>query len=216
MFDVQAILQSGGILILALIIFAESGLLVGFFLPGDTLLVAAGLLASEDRLPLLFILPAAFLAATIGYQVGYVIGVRAGPRIFKRKDGILFREDYIKRTEDFFNRHGGKAVVLARFIPVIRTVVPLMAGFGRMPRARFITYNIIGGFVWTVGLILAAYWIGNKIPNLDKVIAPLILLAVALTTGSVFWQLLKSSKRRKELKKALRQELNYFFDKKSS
>lgn len=211
MFDVEAILQSGGVLILALIIFSECGLLVGFFLPGDTLLVAAGLLASNDKLPLLLVLPAAFLAATLGYQVGYLIGERAGPYIFKRKDGILFREEYVARTQTFFNRHGGKAVIFARFIPIVRTVVPLVAGVGHMPKRRFVFYNIVGGLLWTVGLILAAYWVGNRIPNLDKLIAPLILLATLATIGSVLIELTRSAEKRRALKKALRQELNYFF-----
>lgn len=215
MFDVEAILQSGGLVVLALIIFAECGLLVGFFLPGDTLLVAAGLLASTnpESFPILLVLPTAFLAATTGYHVGYLIGEGAGPRLFKRKDGILFREDYVERAQNFFKKHGPIAVILARFVPIVRTIVPLLAGVGKMPRARFTLYNLIGGLLWTVGLTLAAYWIGSRIPNLDKIIFPMILLATIATTGSVAWELLKNKHKRHHLRSAIRQEWRYFFRK---
>ncbi|MBA3757499.1 DedA family protein [Candidatus Saccharibacteria bacterium] len=213
MFDVEAILQSGGLIILALIIFAECGLLIGFFLPGDTLLVAAGLLASTnpETFPILLVLPIAFLAATVGYQVGYLIGERAGPRIFKRSDGILFREDYVDRAEAFFKRHGPIAIIFARFVPIVRTIVPLVAGVGKMPKGYFTFYNIVGGFLWTIGLTLAAYWIGSRIPNLDKIIVPLVILATVATTSSVLLQLLRSKEKRRQLKSAISQEWEHFF-----
>jgi membrane-associated protein len=214
MFDVEALLQSGGLLILALIIFAETGLLLGFFLPGDTLLIAAGLLASEQKLPILLVPPIAFGAAIAGYHVGYLIGERVGPRLFKRHDGILFREDYINRTSLFLNKHGGKALILARFVPVVRTLIPLIAGIGKMSKKRFNFYNIVGGLVWTFGLTLAAYWIGTRVPDLDRFIAPLILLATVLTFGSAFWKFASNADKRRALKHALREEYNYFFGRK--
>jgi membrane-associated protein len=135
MINVDSILQGGGLLAVALIIFAECGLLLGFFLPGDTLLIAAGVFAAQGKLPIALLLPIVAIAAIAGYQVGYLIGERAGPRVFKRKDGLLFREEYVDRAQDFFTRHGGKAILLARFIAVVRTFVPLVAGIGIIQRS---------------------------------------------------------------------------------
>src|ERR1700754_2440485 len=142
--DVNQIIQTGGLLAILLIIFAETGLLLGFFLPGDTLLIAAGIFASQDKLPLGWLLILTPLAAILGYQVAYKIGERAGPKLFHRDDGVLFRSEYIKRTEDFINRHGGKAILLARFVVVVRTVIPLLAGMGKMSKKKFLFYNVLG------------------------------------------------------------------------
>src|SRR5581483_10974378 len=168
-FSVDHIIQVGGTLLTALIIFGESGLLVGFFLPGDTLLIAAGIFASKGKyINIWELLPAVFAAAVIGYQVGYQIGFRGGPRVFKREDGVLFRADYIPRTEKFIDQHGGKTMVLARFIAVVRTIVPLLAGVGKMRRRTFFIYNVAGAAIWTGSITLAAYYIGRKVNNLDK------------------------------------------------
>lgn len=205
----EVIIQSGGLLLLIFVIFAETGLLVGFFLPGDTLLLAAGIFASQGHLPLewtLILLPAAAIA---GYQVGYLIGEKAGPKIFKRQDGLLFRQEYIVRTENFFTKHGGKTILLARFVPIVRTIVPVVAGIGRMSKRTFFMYNIAGSILWIWSITLAAYWLGKRVPDLDKIILPLILIAIILTTGSVFWQLLNSQAKRHQLKRALKDELRY-------
>jgi membrane-associated protein len=207
------IVQAGGILLVALIIFAETGLLVGFFLPGDTLLIAAGLFAAEHhhKVPLWALLPAVAIAAILGYETGYKIGLAAGPRFFKRKNGLFFRQDYVERTTDFFERHGGKAVILARFIAIIRTVVPLVAGMGRMNRGFFRLYNIIGAILWTFSVTLAAYWVGQRFKHLDKYIVDLLLLAMVLTVGAVLVEALRSKRRRAALRTALREEIHYFF-----
>jgi membrane-associated protein len=215
MFDVQGIVASGGILAVALIIFAETGLLLGFFLPGDTLLVAAGLLAGQHKLPVLVLLPVIAIAAIAGYEVGYIIGKRAGPRFFKRKDGLLFREEYVLRAEKLAEKHGGKSILIARFIAIVRTVVPLVAGMGKMPRKKFVIYNIIGGVAWVSTIILAAYWIGSRVPNIDRVILPLVLLAMIGTVGIMMWQFGSNAQKRRELKVALREEWNYLFQRKS-
>jgi membrane-associated protein len=209
--DVNQIVQTGGLLAIAFIIFAETGLLIGFFLPGDTLLIAAGVFAAQGKLPLLVLIPICAVAAFFGYRVGYMIGERAGPRIFKRKDGVLFREEYIKRTEEFLQKHGGKAVLLARFIVVVRTVIPLVAGVGKMSKKKFFVYNLIGSILWTSSIILAAYWLGHKIPNLDKYIIYFVVAAMVLTTGGGFIEIMRSRARRQELMSALREELSYFF-----
>ncbi len=166
MFDVEHIVASGGILIVAAIVFAESGLLVGFFLPGDTLLFSAGLLASQGSpsLPLLLLFTS--IAAIVGDNVGYSIGRRAGPRIFKKDDGILFHKDHLIKAEKFYEKHGGKAITIARFVPVVRTFAPVVAGAGKMPRKRFMFFNIIGGVLWVFSMTLLGYWLGSKIPCL--------------------------------------------------
>ena len=218
MFDVNSIVASGGILVIALIIFAETGLLLGFFLPGDTLLVAAGIFASQHKsqLPLVALLIVVAIAAIAGYEVGYVIGKRAGPRFFKRKDGLLFREEYVLRAERLAEKHGGKSILIARFIAIVRTIVPLVAGMGKMPRKKFVIYNFIGGAAWTSSVILAAYWIGSRVPNIDRVVLPLILLAMIGTVGIMMWQFGSNAQKRRELKNAMREEWDYLFNKNKS
>jgi membrane-associated protein len=209
------IVQAGGILVVALIIFAETGLLAGFFLPGDTLLIAAGVFAAEHHhlVPLWALLPAVAVAAILGYEVGYKIGAVAGPRFFKRTDGLFFRQDYVTRTTAFFERHGGKAVILARFIAVIRTVVPLVAGMGKMDRRFFRLYNIVGGILWTFSVTLAAYWVGSRVHNLDKYLVDLLVLAMVLTVVGLLGGALRNKRTRAGLRQALREEFRYFFKK---
>ena len=196
---------------LTAIIFAESALLVGFFLPGDTILIPAGILASQDKLSLYVLLPSVALAAIIGYQVGYAVGERAGPRVFKRSDGLFFRADYIPRTEDFVRRHGGKAMILGRFIAVVRTIIPIVAGIGQMRRRTFLFYNILGAIIWTWGLILASYWVGRRVENVDKFIVPIILLGVLATVGGEVWFIFRSHRSRQQFFQALKEEWHYFF-----
>ena len=211
MLNVDTILQTGGLLAVALIIFAETGLLVGFFLPGDTLLIAAGVFAATGRLPLAAVLPVAAIAAILGYQTGYQIGYRAGPRLFHRKNSALFREEYLERTEKFFKQHGRKTLLFARFIVVVRTVIPLVAGMGKMDKRKFLFYNVVGGIIWTFSVTLAAYWLGKRIPNLDHYIVLLVVLAIVLTSGTVIYELLRNRDKRHELSAAVREELNYLF-----
>lgn len=212
-FSPETIVQSGGLIVITLVIFAETGLLVGFFLPGDTLLVAAGIFAAQGNLPLGLLLISMAVAATAGYQLGYVIGEKAGPKVFKRKDGVLFREEYIAKTQDFFTRHGTKTVLLARFVPVVRTVAPLVAGVGGMDKRKYFLWNIAGAVLWTTGLTLAAYWLGKRIPDLDKIILPLLLLAMIATTGSILVEVLRSRTRRAALVRAFKEEFRYLFKK---
>lgn len=206
----ETIVESGGLLVITLVVFAETGLLVGFFLPGDTLLVAAGIFASQGHLPLGALLVCLAAAAILGYQLGYAIGAHTGPRLFNRKDGVLFKEDYVAKTHEFFARHGGKTIMLARFVPVVRTIVPLVAGVGKMSKRKFLAYNIAGGIFWTFGLTLAAYWLGQRIPDIDKFLLPVLVLAVVFTTGPVALQIFGNKARRHELKNALKDEFDYF------
>lgn len=210
MLNVNEILQGGGLLALGMIIFAETGLLAGFFLPGDTLLIAAGIFAAQDKLPLWAILPIAAVAAIAGYQAGYQIGRRAGPKLFSRNDGP-FRQEHLERAETFFARHGRKTILFARFIAVVRTVIPLVAGMGKMDKRRFWFYNIVGGIIWTFSVTLSAYWLGKRVPNLDHYIIFLVILAIIVTSGTVIVELIRVPARRHEISQALRTELKYLF-----
>lgn len=199
MFDVEHIVASGGILIVAAIVFAESGLLVGFFLPGDTLLFSAGLLASQGSpsLPLLLLFTS--IAAIVGDNVGYSIGRRAGPRIFKKDDGVLFHKDHLIRAEKFYEKHGGKAITIARFVPVVRTFAPVVAGAGKMPRKRFMFFNVVGGIFWVFSMTLLGYWLGSKIPGLSDYIEYVLIGIIVLSLGGSFIHIIRDEKTRKAL-----------------
>ena len=145
------------------VIFAETGLLIGFFLPGDSLLFTLGVFvgAAKIGLPLWVVLPALFLAAVLGNSTGYLIGYRVGPRVFDRPDSRFFKREYVDRTHVFFERHGGKAIVLAQFVPIVRTFTPVAAGVGRMNFRHFISFNMIGALLWAVGVTTLGYWLGG-------------------------------------------------------
>jgi membrane-associated protein len=210
--DVNHIIQTGGLLAILAIIFAETGLLLGFFLPGDTLLIASGIFASQGKLPLIPLLILTPVAAILGYQVAYKIGEQAGPKLFHRNDGVFFRSEHITRTEDFIKMHGGKAILLARFVPVVRSVVALVAGIGKMAKNKFLFFNITGGIIWTTTVILAAYWLGHKIPDLDKYLIVLVVTAMVVTTGGGLIEVMRTKSRRAALKQALKDEFYYFFN----
>lgn len=207
MFDVQAI-AGAGILVIAAIVFAESGLLIGFFLPGDTLLFSAGLLAAQGVLPLGWLLFATIVAAIIGDNVGYSIGRRTGHRIFKKEDGILFHKEHLIRAEKFYEKHGGKTVTLARFIPVVRTFAPMVAGIGKMPRKKFMFYNVFGALIWGGGVTLLGYWLGSKIPGLEHYIEYVLIAVVVASFGLSFLHILREPKARKALISGLKNQLS--------
>lgn len=197
--DVSQIIESGGILIIAAIIFAESGLLVGFFLPGDTLLFGAGLAASQGRLPLGWLLFAVIAAAIIGDNVGYSIGRRSGKRIFSREEGVLFQKEHITRAQNFYERHGGKTIIMARFTPVIRTFAPLLAGVGRMSRQKFMMFNVIGGTLWASVMILLGFFLGKRIPHLDQYVELVIIGVIVVSLGLSLGHILRNKKTRERL-----------------
>jgi membrane-associated protein len=200
MFNVEHIIQAGGILIVSLIIFAESGLLIGFFLPGDTLLFGAGLAASQGKISLLVLILAAIVAAVIGDNVGYSIGKRMGRKVFTKKDGILFRKEYIATAEKFYEKHGGKTIIIARFTPIVRTFAPVVAGASSMDRKRFMGFNVIGGITWGAGMPLLGYFLGKRIPGLDKYMELVILGVVAFSILIAVGHILKDKKTRTALK----------------
>jgi membrane-associated protein len=216
MLSVDSIIQSGGILLVAAIIFAESGLLVGFFLPGDTLLFGAGLAASQGRLPLIWLILAVVVAAVVGDNVGYSIGRRTGHRLFKKKDGILFQHEHIERAEKFYEKHGGKTIIMARFIPVVRTFAPVVAGVGKMPRRRFMAFNVIGGILWGVGMPLLGYYLGSKIPHLDKYIEWVLLAVIVISLFLSVAHILKDPDARRLIKQRIQVWFsNIFLNKKA-
>lgn len=202
--DPEHIIQSGGVLLVAAIVFAESGLLVGFFLPGDTLLFSAGFFASQGNLPLGLLLIATTLAAIIGDNVGYMIGRKTGHKIFKKKDGILFRTEYIEQAEKFYEKHGGKTITLARFVPIVRTFAPVVAGVGKMDRKKFMAYNVVGATLWVFSITLLGYWLGSKIPNIDAYLLPAVGLATLLTFGPAIWHILKDAETRAKIKTSIK------------
>jgi len=206
MLDPTHLLESvgvvGGLLLIGAIIFAESGLLIGFFLPGDTLLFTAGFFASTGKLPLAGVLLVIFFGAIIGDNLGYTIGKKTGPKLFTKKDGLIFRQAYIQRAEAFYEKHGGKTVIMARYVPVVRTFAPLVAGVGNMKRSKFVIYDIIGAAIWTVSITLLGYWLGNMIDpkTMEHWIIFIILGAMCITLGPTIYHLLREERLRSFLK----------------
>jgi membrane-associated protein len=172
-YDVEGLIRAGGMLALIVIVFAETGLLIGFFLPGDSLLVTAGVFAAGGLLDIRVLLASLTIAA--------IAGKTTGPRIFNREDSLLFKRDHLLRAQAFYEKHGGKTIILARFMPIIRTFAPVVAGVGAMNYGRFVSYNVAGGFLWVWGMSLLGYGLGNSIPDIDKHIHKIIVVVVFLS-----------------------------------
>ena len=153
---------------LTVIVFCETGILAGFFLPGDSLLVTAGLVASQGKLDIVHLNLLLMTAAILGDTAGYFIGYHAGPRIFSKQESLFFHRDHLERTKHFFEKHGGKTIILARFVPIVRTFAPTVAGVGRMNYFRFLSYNVIGGIGWVASMTLVGYFLGRTIPDIEK------------------------------------------------
>ena len=182
LFNVKGLIEWGGTLLVCLIVFVETGFFVGFFLPGDSLLVTAGVFAATGQLrigQLLLLVP---LCAIVGDQIGYWIGRQAGGALYRREDSFIFRKRHLQRAHDFYEKYGGKTVILARFIPVVRTFCPPVAGAALMPYGRYFAYDVAGGFLWVGSMILGGYFLGLKVPNISEnihyVIAGVVLLSV--------------------------------------
>jgi membrane-associated protein len=188
--DVRAIIAWGGYVGLTVIIFAETGLLVGFFLPGDSLLVTAGLLAATTGVFNVFWLGLLLTVASfVGNTAGYAIGRATGPRLFSREDSLLFNKKHLARAHEFYERHGGKTVIIARFMPIVRTFVPVVAGMGQMDYRRYTVYNIVGGVAWIWSMLFIGYFLGRYIPGVDRHIELVIIIVVALSLmpGIIGW-----------------------------
>lgn len=192
MFDLTTFIQAAGYIGIFAIIFAETGLLVGFFLPGDTLLFTAGLLASKGYFNVVILLSLATIASIVGDSVGYYIGRKFGPRVFNREESFFFKREYVTKAEIFFANHGKKTIVLARYLPVVRTFVPVIAGVGRMHYRTFIIYNIAGGILWCFSLGLAGYFLGTSVPHIDKYVIPIVIGIFVISFAPVAFQFIRS------------------------
>lgn len=171
-----------GYLLVASIVFAETGLLIGLFLPGDSLLFTVGMVAGAGHLNIAAICALLAAVSVLGDQSGYFLGYRSGPKIFRRPDSLLFRQEYVKRTQEFYERHGGKTLIYAKFVPIVRTFAPFMAGVGRMRYTRFLSFNVWGGIGWVLSMTLAGYTLGNVDlirRNFEKAVIAIVLLSVA-------------------------------------
>ena len=214
-FDSEQIVQSGGLLAIGLIVFAESGLLFGFIFPGDTLLLAAGFFAGQGKLPIVWLIVITVIAAVIGDNVGYRIGRKMGPKVFKRDNGLLFRRDYIKKTQAFYSRHGGKTIVLARFIAYIRTFAPVVAGMGKMHWQLFAFYNLLGGILWGVGLPMVGYLIGSSFPGIDKYFIWSLITTANILVAVALWHIFRNPNTRHRLAAMVKEDWQHYFCKKN-
>ena len=179
--DPAFLIQTLGVIGVIAIVFAESGLFFGFFLPGDSLLFTAGLLASQGHFNVFLLWIGCMVATIAGDSVGYAFGKRVGPKLFSREDSLFFHKKHIARTEAFYKKHGKKTIILARFVPIVRTFAPILAGVGSMEYRTFLAYNVIGGIVWSTLLIFLGFVLGSTIPGIDRYLLPIVLLIIALS-----------------------------------
>lgn len=202
--DPEKIISRGGYLLIFAIVFAESGLLIGFFLPGDSLLFTAGMFAAgtfEDKLPnvqfnIWVLCLGVIIAAVAGDQVGYLFGRKAGPALFSRPDSRFFKQEHLEKAQGFFEHHGPRAIVLARFVPIVRTFCPIVAGAGQMEYGTFVRFNVVGGFLWGVGVTLLGYFLGN-VPLIADNIEIALLMVVAVSLIPIAIEVIKSRRAKK-------------------
>jgi membrane-associated protein len=180
-YDVEFLVRAGGLFVLIIIVFTETGLLLGFFLPGDSLLVTAGIFAARGDLDLMTLNTSLSLAAIAGDSVGYGIGARTGPKIFTREDSLFFNRKHLISAKEFYDRHGGFTIVIARFMPIIRTFAPVVAGVGAMQYRKFVAYNVFGGIFWVMTTTLAGYFLGTMVPNIQERIHLVIAIVIVLS-----------------------------------
>lgn len=185
--DLTLLIKTVGYIGLFGIVFAESGLFIGFFLPGDSLLFTAGFLASGGFLNIWILAPMVFIAAVLGDNVGYAFGKRVGPAIFRKEDSFFFNKDHLERARGFYQKHGGRTLILARFLPVIRTFAPILAGVGEMHYRTFLFYNIAGGALWSLGLSLLGYYLGSLFPDVDRYLLPIVfgIIILSILPGAI-------------------------------
>ncbi len=210
MFDLTTIIKAVGYLGVAAIVFTESGLLIGIVLPGDSVLFTAGFLASQGYIDIVPLLILSFTMAALGDNVGYWLGKRFGPAVFRRRDSIFLHPENIARAERFYEEHGAKTIVLARFIPIIRTLAPLLAGVGSMRWRTFVLYNLLGAFVWGIGVTFAGYWLGATVPGIDRYIIPIILLIIVSSVFPPAWRIMRDRESRSKLWTRVKRVIHFF------
>ena len=193
LFDIEAILVSFGYAALFGIVFAETGLLVGFFLPGDTLLFSAGILAAKNILDLKLVILVCCVAAVTGDALGYLLGRKYGKQLFEKEDGMFFKRENLEVARAFYEKHGGKTIFLARFVPVVRTFAPVLAGVGDMKYSRFAAYNILGAVFWVTAVTLAGFFVGGLIPDAAEYATRAVIAVVILSLLPAGWKLVKKA-----------------------
>jgi len=198
-YSLDALIQWGGYILLVAIVFTETGLLVGLFLPGDSLLITAGLLAGAGILNIWWLNALLIAAAIVGDSTGYAIGARLGPRIFTREKSLLFNPKHVVRTQRFYEKYGSKTIVIARFVPIIRTFAPVLAGVGQMRYRRFVTYNVAGGIGWVASMTGAGYVLGQTVPNISKHMHVLVIVIIVLSCVPIAVEIYRE--RRKTLRR---------------
>jgi len=189
-------IAAAGYVVILFVVFAETGLAAGFFLPGDSLLFVAGLFAADGKFNLFALLIGVFLAAVIGDAVGYLTGAKMGPRLFKRQKSLLFRPSHLQKAQAFYEKYGGKTIIIARFVPIVRTFAPIVAGAAQMPYRQFVIYNVIGGFLWVFTMILGGFFLGRAFPALREHIEIVVIVIVALSLMPPVIEYLKSRREK--------------------
>jgi membrane-associated protein len=218
--DLIEFIKWASIIGVAAIVFAESGLLIGFFLPGDSLLFATGFLISAGFLNINIHLAVliVFIAAVVGDSVGYTFGHKLGPKLFKKPDARLFKQEYITKAQAFYEKHGGKTIIIARFIPIVRTFAPIVAGASQMDYRRFLSFNLIGGLLWAAGITYAGYLLGGVFERagieIDTVLLPIIALIILVSVLPPAIHILKEKKNRDALIAASKRQFNTIFRRK--
>ena len=195
--DVNFLINTFGYSGLFAVVFAETGLMIGFFFPGDSLLITAGIFAEKGVLNIFYLIPLLFVAATLGNIVGYFFGHKVGKRLFNREDSLLFHKKHVRTAQAFYHKHGGKAIIIARFIPIIRTFAPIVAGMADMHYPTFLIYNIIGSLLWAVGLTVLGFFVGQLIP--DKYFEPIILFVILLSISPALYHAVSTKEKRGKL-----------------
>lgn len=192
---------------IAFMVFAESGLLFGIIFPGDTLLFAAGFIAAQGQFGIEVLIATIVVSSILGGQAGYHIGRRYGPRVFRKEDGVFFRHEYIEKSEKFYEKHGGKTIMFARFIPVVRTFAPVVAGVGNMNRKQFVIFNILGSGLWATGITLAGYYLGSQFPGLADKIELVFLFALPFIFGPPIYHIIRDPITRRKIYEILRKPI---------
>lgn len=189
--DLGELIRTVGLVGLFCIVFAETGLFLGFFFPGDSLLFVAGLLAAQGLFPVSVLILVLLVAAITGNMAGYWFGKKVGPKLFERDDSLLFRKAHVRRAQSFYEKHGAKTIMLARFVPIVRTFGPIVAGIAEMNYRSFMMYNVLGALFWTVALTLGGYLFGNLITDIDRYLLPVILAIIIISFLPAVWHIWK-------------------------
>jgi membrane-associated protein len=199
--DVHFLITTFGYPGLFSVVFAETGLFLGFFFPGDSLLIAAGIFASKGLLNIFILIPLLFFAASLGNLFGFIFGQKLGKKLFARKDSLLFKKEHLNKAHAFYDKHGGKAIILARFVPIIRTFAPIVAGIADMQFTTFMVFNLIGSILWAIGITMLGFFVGRLIP--DKYFEPIIVLVIIISLMPAAIEMLNTKEKRAGAKKAI-------------